>query len=83
MSYSNDDVRKLYLDIDRITKFDNTITSLEELEKRLRKEVNFQDGCKRGATLGNALLECAIENNNQVLRVFSLKMGVNPFNKSK
>ncbi|MBS9530280.1 ankyrin repeat domain-containing protein [Wolbachia endosymbiont of Rhagoletis cerasi] len=78
MAYSDDDVRNFYLDIDRITGRDNTVTSLEELKKRLRKEVNFQDECEGGNSLGNLLLKHATENNNPRVKDFLLQNGCEP-----
>jgi len=78
MVYSNDDIEELYLDIDRITKFDNTVTSLEELEKRLRKEVNFQDKCEGDNLLGDLLLKHATKKDNPRVKDFLLQNGCEP-----
>ncbi|UPA55058.1 hypothetical protein MWH06_07560 [Wolbachia pipientis] len=76
MVYSNDDIEELYLD--RITKFDNTVTSLEELEKRLRKEVNFQDKCEGDNLLGDLLLKHATKKDNPRVKDFLLQNGCEP-----
>ncbi|MBA8757007.1 MULTISPECIES: ankyrin repeat domain-containing protein [Wolbachia] len=78
MAYSDDDVRNFYLDIDRITGRDNIVTSLEELKKRLRKEVNFQDECEGGNSLGNLLLKHAAEEDNSRVKDFLLQNGCEP-----
>lgn len=55
---------------------DNGIADLEGLEKRLKREINFQDKCEQGAVLGNALLEHAIKNERLDTIKFFLQNGV-------
>ncbi|NUX01738.1 hypothetical protein GO685_04575 [Wolbachia endosymbiont of Madathamugadia hiepei] len=79
MAYSDDDVRELYLDIDRIIGGDK-VASLENLQNRLRrkakfKEVNFQDECEGGNSLGNLLVKYATENDNSRVKDLFLKNG--------
>ncbi|MDR2609629.1 MAG: ankyrin repeat domain-containing protein [Rickettsiales bacterium] len=73
---SDDDIRNLCLNIDRITRQDNTVTSLEDLQKKLkRNEINLQ-----GKREQNAVLEYAIENGNLNVIKFLLKNGVTIIN---
>lgn len=55
MLYSDQDVRDLYLNIDRLTKLDDTV-NLERLQNRLNKTIDFQDKCEKGDILGDILL---------------------------
>lgn len=86
MAYSNDDIRELCLDIDMILvngdKYNDRVTSLEDLQNRLRrkaefKEIDFQSKCEVDNSLGDLLLKHAIENNNSHVEDFLLKNGFN------
>lgn len=58
---NSNDVRKWY---ERIARTINSI-SFEDLQRDLNKQkTSFQSKCGRGTVLGNALLECAIKNEN-------------------
>ncbi|WP_341820599.1 ankyrin repeat domain-containing protein [Wolbachia endosymbiont (group A) of Myopa testacea] len=57
-------------------RYDNGIADLEGLQKRLKREINFQDKCEQGAVLGNALLEHAIKNERLNTIKFLLQNGV-------
>uniref|UniRef100_A0A1A9VJP3 Uncharacterized protein n=1 Tax=Glossina austeni TaxID=7395 RepID=A0A1A9VJP3_GLOAU len=70
------DIRNLCLDIERITKWDNTVTSLEDLQKRLkRNKTNFQ-----GKREQNAVLEYAIKDQNLNVIKFLLQNGMTIIN---
>ncbi len=70
------DIRNLCLDIERITKWDNTVTSLEDLQKRLkRNKTNFQ-----GKREQNAVLEYAIKDEKLDVIKFLLKNGITIIN---
>jgi hypothetical protein len=76
LTLNNDDIRSLFLDIDRITKQDNTVTSLEGLQKRLRRnKINLQ-----GKREQNAVLEHAIEDGNLNVIKLLLENGVTIIN---
>ncbi len=80
MPYSNDDIRELYQKICQSimnsNKYGYKITSLEDLQKEPKwKEVNFQDKCEGGHSLGDLLLKSADENDNLRVREFFLKNG--------
>ncbi|MFP3022222.1 MAG: ankyrin repeat domain-containing protein [Wolbachia sp.] len=77
MAYSDDDVKKFYRKIAAILKFDNRgITSLEDLIKEGSwKEINFQDKCEEGHSLGDLLLKLADENGDLYIRAFFLRNG--------
>ncbi|MFT4314183.1 MAG: ankyrin repeat domain-containing protein [Wolbachia pipientis] len=73
---NNDDIRNLCLYIDRITKQDSTVTSLEDLHKRLkRNKTNLQD--KRAQS---AVLEYAIKDEKLDVIKFLLKNGITIIN---
>ncbi|MDG7053442.1 MAG: ankyrin repeat domain-containing protein [Wolbachia endosymbiont of Alcedoecus sp.] len=79
MKYSDDDIRELRLDIDRIIGGDK-VASLEDLQKRLKrkakfKEVNLQGECEGGNSLGDLLLKYAAEEDNLRVKNFLLKNG--------
>ncbi|BET32351.1 MULTISPECIES: ankyrin repeat domain-containing protein [Wolbachia] len=77
MVYSDGDVKKFYCKIAAILKFDNKgIASLEDLTKEGSwKEINFQDKCEGGHSLGDLLLKLADENDNLSIKEFFLKNG--------
>jgi ankyrin repeat protein len=84
MAYSDDDIRELCLETDRILidgdKFNDKVASLEDLQKRLKrkakfKEVNFQDKCEGDNSLGDLLLKHATENDNSRVKDFLLNNG--------
>ncbi|BDG75691.1 MULTISPECIES: ankyrin repeat domain-containing protein [Wolbachia] len=77
MAYSDGDVKKFYRKIAAILKFDNKgIASLEDLTKEGSwKEINFQDKCEGGHSLGDLLLKLADENDNLRIKEFFLKNG--------
>ncbi|MGL9718988.1 MAG: ankyrin repeat domain-containing protein [Wolbachia sp.] len=61
MAYSSDDIKSLYLDVDRIIKKKPQV-SLEELSKELNTEIDLeQESCN---VLGDLLLARAIEDSN-------------------
>lgn len=86
MPYSNDDIRELCLDVDRILMVDNQyneVTSLEDLQNNLRrkakfKEIDFQSKCEGDNSLGDLLLKYATENDNSRVKDFLLKNGCEP-----
>lgn len=58
---NSNDVGKWY---QRIARTINSI-SFEDLQRDLNKQkTSFQSKCGQGTVLGNALLECAIQNEN-------------------
>ncbi len=70
------DIRNLCLDIDRVTKQDSTVTSFEDLQKRLkRKGINLQSKCEK-----NAVLEYAIKDQNLNVIKFLLQNEVTIIN---
>ncbi|WGJ61619.1 ankyrin repeat domain-containing protein [Wolbachia endosymbiont of Frankliniella intonsa] len=76
LTLNNDDIRNLCLDIDRVTKQDSTVTSFEDLQKRLRrKEINLQSKCEK-----NAVLEYAIKDQNLNVIKFLLQNGMTIIN---
>ncbi|WP_349968288.1 ankyrin repeat domain-containing protein [Wolbachia endosymbiont of Armadillidium arcangelii] len=80
MPYSNDDIRELYpkicQSIMNSNKYGYKITSLEDLQKEPKwKEVNFQDKCEGGHSLGDLLLKSADENDNSSVSGFLLQNG--------
>ncbi|WP_265014575.1 ankyrin repeat domain-containing protein [Wolbachia endosymbiont (group B) of Camptogramma bilineatum] len=76
LTLNNDDIRNLCLDIDRVTKQDSTVTSFEDLQKRLkRKGINLQSKCKK-----NAVLEYAIKDQNLNVIKFLLQNGMTIIN---
>ncbi|MGL9759335.1 MAG: ankyrin repeat domain-containing protein [Wolbachia sp.] len=83
MTYSSDDIKELYQkicqSITNSNKYGYKITSLEDLQKEPKwKEVNFQDECEGGHSLGDLLLKHATENNNSRVKGFLLKNGCKP-----
>ncbi|WP_353283538.1 ankyrin repeat domain-containing protein [Wolbachia endosymbiont (group A) of Pogonocherus hispidulus] len=87
MAYSNDDIRELCLDIDMILvngdKYNDRVTSLEDLQNRLRrkaefKEIDFQSKCEVDNSLGDLLLKHATENDNSRVKDFLLQNGCEP-----
>ncbi|WP_264375603.1 ankyrin repeat domain-containing protein [Wolbachia endosymbiont (group B) of Sphaerophoria taeniata] len=76
LTLNNDDIRNLCLDIDRVTKQDSTVTSFEDLQKRLkRKGINLQSKCEK-----NAVLEYAIKDQNLNVIKFLLQNGMTIIN---
>ncbi|BAO99644.1 hypothetical protein [Wolbachia endosymbiont of Cimex lectularius] len=77
MAYSDDDIQELYQKIATIIRYDNKGTaSLKDLLKKSKwEEVNFQDKCEGGHSLGNLLLKYAAENNNSRVKNFFLNNG--------
>ncbi len=76
LTLNNDDIRNLCLDIDRVTKQDITVTSFEDLQKRLkRKGINLQSKCEK-----NAVLEYAIKDQNLNVIKFLLQNGMTIIN---
>ncbi|MGL9758312.1 MAG: hypothetical protein ACR5LA_05710 [Wolbachia sp.] len=84
MLYSKEDIRELCLDADRFLMDDNRhnskVTSLEDLQNRLRRkakfrEIDLQSKCKGDNSLGDLLLKNADENNDLRVREFFLKNG--------
>ncbi|KAG8170971.1 hypothetical protein JTE90_028192, partial [Oedothorax gibbosus] len=75
MPYSNDDIENLVLHIARMLQYTEDI-DLEDLLKGSRwKEVNFQDKCEGGNSLGDLLLKHANENNNPRIKDLFLRNG--------
>ena len=76
LTLNNDDIRNLCLDIDRVTKQDSTVTSFEDLQKRLRRKgINLQSKCEK-----NAVLEYAIKDQNLNVIKFLLQNGMTIIN---
>lgn len=76
LTLNNDDIRNLCFDIDRVTKQDSTVTSFEDLHKRLkRNKTNLQD--KRAQS---AVLEYAIKDEKLDVIKFLLKNGITIIN---
>ncbi|WP_265021963.1 hypothetical protein [Wolbachia endosymbiont (group A) of Icerya purchasi] len=75
MPYSNDDIENLVLHIAGMLQYTEDI-DLEDLLKGSRwKEVNFQDKCEGGNSLGDLLLKHATENNNPRVKNLFLRNG--------
>ncbi|WP_338406057.1 MULTISPECIES: ankyrin repeat domain-containing protein [unclassified Wolbachia] len=75
MPYSNDDIENLVSHIARMLQYTEDI-DLEDLLKGSRwKEVNFQDKCEGGNSLGDLLLKHATENNNPRIKDLFLRNG--------
>lgn len=76
LTLNNDDIRNLCLGIDRVTKQDSTVTSFEDLQKRLRRKgTNLQSKCEK-----NAVLEYAIKDQNLNVIKFLLQNGMTIIN---
>lgn len=55
------------------------LASLKDLQKEPKwKEINFQDKCEGGNSLGDLLLKHATENDNSRVKDFLLKNGCEP-----
>lgn len=87
MSYSKEGIRELCLDVDRILidgdKYNDKVTSIEDLQNRLRrkakfKEIDFQSKCEGDNSLEDLLLKHATENNNPRVKDFLLQNGYEP-----
>ncbi|WCR59862.1 MAG: hypothetical protein PG978_001310 [Wolbachia endosymbiont of Ctenocephalides felis wCfeF] len=85
MAYSDDDIRELCLETDRILidgdKYNDKVASLEDLQNRLIrrkakfKEVNLQGECEVGNSLGDLLLKYADENDKSRVKDLFLNNG--------
>ncbi|MGL9718212.1 MAG: ankyrin repeat domain-containing protein [Wolbachia sp.] len=88
MSYSKEDIRELCLDIDKIfingdkydDKYDDKVTSLNDLQNRLKrkakfKEIDFQSRCEGDNSLGDLLLKYADEDDNSRVKDFLITNG--------
>ncbi|GFY65499.1 ANK_REP_REGION domain-containing protein [Trichonephila inaurata madagascariensis] len=85
MVYSGDDIRELCLDADKGLMYDNKdnkVTSLEDLQNRLKrkakfKEIDFQSKCEGDNSLGDLLLKRATENGYPRVKDFLIEKGFN------
>ncbi len=85
MVYSGDDIRELCLDADKGLMYDNKdnkVTSLEDLQNRLKrkakfKEIDFQSKCEGDNSLGDLLLKHATENGYPRVKDFLIEKGFN------
>lgn len=84
MAYSDDDIRELYLEIDKILingdKYNDKVAGLENLQNRLRrkakfKDIDFQSKCEGDNSLGDLLLKYATEEDNLRVKNFLIING--------